>query len=147
MKREMSKQPVSHSIRRRRHGASSLEVIVALTLLVTVLGLSMTLIVRHGRLLMAQRHYRQALDELSNQLDRVTALPVDDIPQTLKQLSLSEFAAARLTAGKLSAELKPADMGQRITMRLTWNEPHEQSVSMTGWILPRAGAPGGQRER
>ena len=100
MKRELSKHPVGYSTRRAPSRSELLEVIVALTLLVTVLSLSMSLIVRHGRLLIAQRHYRQALDELSNQMDRVTALPADDVPQTLKQLSLSEFAAARLHGGE-----------------------------------------------
>jgi hypothetical protein len=80
-------------------------------------------------------------------MDRVTARPAEDVPQTLKQLSLSQFAAARLSAAKLSAELKPVDIGQRVTLHLTWNEPHEHSVSMTGWIFPRAGAPDEQKQR
>ena len=129
------------AIKRRRGATSVLEVIVALTLLLSVLSLSVSLILRHGHLLTAQRHYRQALDELSNQMDRVTALPEDEVPQALKQLSLSPFAVARLSAAKLSADLKPGDMGQRITMRLTWNESHEQIVSMTGWIFPQTGPP------
>jgi hypothetical protein len=147
MKREFSKIRTSYSIRRSRRATSTLEVIVALTLLLTALSLSVSLIVRHGRLLIAQRHYRLALDELSNQMDRVTALPAEDVPQSLKQLSLSQFAAARLSAAKLSAELKPADIGQRVTLYLTWNEPREHNVSMSGWIFPRAGAPGEQKPR
>jgi hypothetical protein len=146
MKRKSSKYRTSCSTRRHRRATSALEVIVALTLLLTVLSLSVSLTMRHGRLLTSQRHYRQALDELSNQMDRVTALTVDDVPQTLKQLSLSQFAAARLSAGKLSAELKPTDIGQRVTLHLTWNEPPEQSVSMTGWIFPRAEALGEQNK-
>jgi hypothetical protein len=104
-----------------------------------VLSLSVSLIVRHGHLLVAQRHYRQALDELSNQLDRLTGQPADDIARIVKQLSVSPFAASRLSAAKLSAELKPADIGQRVTLHMTWNEAHEQSVSMTGWVIPRGG--------
>src|SRR5690349_8609242 len=104
MTREFSIYRARYSARRHRRAASALEVIVALTLLITVLSMSVSLIVRHGRLLVSQRHYRQALDELSNQMDRVTALPADDVPQTLKQLSPSPFAAARLSAAKLTAE-------------------------------------------
>src|SRR3954465_14988192 len=95
------------STRRPRRAASTLEVIVALTLLLSVLSLSVSLIMRHGHLLTAQRHYRQALDELSNQMDGRAALPADEVPQAVKQLSLSQFAAARLSAAKLSADLKP----------------------------------------
>jgi hypothetical protein len=141
MKCELSKRPAVRSNRHCRGATSTLEVIVALTLLLSVLSLSVSLIMRHGHLLTAQRHYRQALDELSNQMDKVTALPADEVPQALKQLSLSPFAVARLSAAKLKADLKPADVGQRITMQLTWNESHEQTVSMTGWIFPQTGPP------
>jgi hypothetical protein len=137
MKRELTKLSAICSNRRGRRATSMLEVIVALTLLVSVLSLSVSLIVRHARLLTAQRHYRQALDELSNQMDRITALPADDVAQTLKQLSPTQFAAARLQGAELSAEVNPADIGQRVTLRLTWNEPHEHSVSMSSWIFPR----------
>jgi hypothetical protein len=144
MKRELSKYPATGSIKRCRRAFGSLEVIVALTLLLSVLSLSASLIVRHGRLLVTQRHYRQALDELSNQVDRLTALPADDVPQALKQVSLSQFAATRLPGAKLTADIKPADIGQRFILRLTWKEHHEQSETMTGWILPRTS---GQAEK
>src|ERR671919_757535 len=103
MERESSKYSGARSLKRTRCAASMLEVTVALTLLVSVLSLSVSLIFRHARLLTDQRHYRQALDELSNQMDRVTALPADDAPQALTQLSPSQFTAARLAAVKLSA--------------------------------------------
>src|SRR3954468_4005742 len=108
MKREMFKHPIRYSIRTRRRATSTLEIIVALTLLLSVLSLSVTLIIRHGHLLVAQRHYRQALDELSNQMEHVTTLPADDVPQALKQLSVSEFTIVRLADPKLTSELKPA---------------------------------------
>jgi hypothetical protein len=145
MKREMLKHSNGYSIRTRRRATSTLEIIVALTLLVSVLGLSVSLIIRHGHLLVAQRHYRQALDELSNQMERVTALPGGNLPQALKQLSISEFTTSRLVDSKLTAESKPADIGQRVTLQLTWNESRGQSVSMTGWVFPRDGATGEQK--
>jgi hypothetical protein len=123
--------------RRHRRALSSLEVIVALTVLLSALSISVSLIVRHGRLLITQRHYRQALDELSNQMDRLTTLPSEEIEPALKQVSVSPFAAARLSAAKLSADAKPADIGKRLTLRLTWKEGHEHSVAMTGWLMPR----------
>src|SRR5207247_1900824 len=126
---------------RYRRAISTLEVLVSLTLLMTVLSVSLSLIVRHGHLLVAQRHYRLALDELSNQLDRLTSQPSEDAQQAINQLSVSPFTAGRLPAAKLSAELKPADIGQRVTLRLVWHELHEETVSMTGWTFPRAGRP------
>src|SRR2546423_14987771 len=87
---------------RRRLATSTLEVLVSLTLLMSVLSVSLPLIVRHGHLLMVQQHYRLALDELSNQLDRLTGMPAADVPQALKQLSGSPFTAARLGAPHLN---------------------------------------------
>jgi hypothetical protein len=113
-----------------------LEVIVSLTLLMTVLSVSLPLIFRHSQLLVAQRHYRQALDELSNQLDRLTSLAGADLDKALKQLSPSPFVVARLSNVKLEGESKPDDTGQRVTLQLTWNDPHEERVTMTGWLFP-----------
>src|SRR2546423_15470355 len=121
---------------RRRLATSVLEVIVSLTLLMSVLSVSLPLIVRHGRLLMVQQHYRLALDELSNQLDRLTGMRAEDVPLALKQLSVSPFTAARLVGAKLNAEMKPAEIGQRLTVRLTWKDSQDQSATMTGWVLP-----------
>src|SRR5438094_303290 len=139
MKRERSTQSANDCTSRGRGAMSTLEVLVSLTLLMTVLKYSLPLIVRHEHLLVEQRHYRVALDELSNQLDRLAGMPPGDVPQALKILSPSPFAAAHLTAAKLSAELKPADIGQRITLSLAWNDPHEETISMAGWIFPPAG--------
>jgi len=132
---------------RRRVAISTLEVLVAFTLLTSVLSVSLPLIVRHGRLLVAQRHYRLALDELSNQLDRLTGMPAEDLPQALKQLSVSQFTAARLVGAKLNAELKPADIGQSLTLRLTWKESQEQTATMTSWIIPSRPAPSNQAQK
>ena len=133
-------KPLANSRRQTRHATSMLEVIVALTLLICVLSVSVSLLFRHGRLLIAQRHYRQALDEVSNQLDRITALQLSDVASSLKKLAVSEFAAERLADAKLTGEATPTDIGQRVVLRLTWKEAQEQTVAMTGWILPSSRA-------
>src|SRR6266480_5409484 len=127
MRNEPFTLPNRNRSSRRRLATSTLEVLVPLTLLMSVLSVSLPLIVRHGRLLMVQQHYRLALDELSNQLDRLTGMRAEDVPLALKQLSVSPFTAARLVGAKLNAELKPAEIGQSFTIRLTWNESQEQS--------------------
>ena len=123
-----------------RRAISSLEVLVAFTLLSSVLALSTPLIVKHGRLLTAQRDYRLALDELSNQLERLTALPDEDRSAALRQLAPSAFAAKRLPGAQLRGELDALDLGQCLTLRLSWDEPQRAAapVVMTAWILPRA---------
>lgn len=113
-----------------------LEVIVSLTLLMSVLSVALPLMFRHGHLLVAQRHYRQALDELSNQLDRLTSLSDADLDKALKQLSPSPFVVARLSNVKLRGASKPDDGARRVTLQLSWNDPREERVTMTGWVFP-----------
>jgi hypothetical protein len=120
-----------------RRGTSALEVLVALTLLTSTLSLSLPLVVRHGRLLVDQRDYRLALDELSNQMDRLTALPENEVQTAREGLAVSEFAAARLSQAKLSREFEPVDIGGRLTLRLTWGGQEQHDVSMAAWIIPR----------
>jgi hypothetical protein len=128
-----------------RRATTMLETIVAFTLLSSVLSVSLPLAVRHGRLLIDQRNYRIALDELTNQLDRLTALPEDDVPAAVGKLAPSEFAETRLSHIELAGELAPADVGRRVRLRLTWGGLQPQTVSMTAWITPSLQSPGEQQ--
>ena len=121
-------------------GTSMLEVLVSLTLISTVISASTTLIVRNGRMLTSQRDYRLALDELSNQLDRITSLSQADRVKALEQLTPSGFTAERLPGAKLTGELSEAEPGQRLILRLQWNEPQREKapVAMAAWIFPSA---------
>ena len=132
-----SANPIQRSEDRRR-GISSVEIIVAFTLLSGVLAASASLMVKHGRQLQAQRHYRLGLDELSNQIERISALPGDERQQAVENLEPSEFAVQHLPGAKLNGELQPADVGQRLVLRLTWDEPQRQEAPLTlaAWIFP-----------
>jgi hypothetical protein len=120
-------------------------VLVAFTLLSTALSLSLPLVIRHGRLLESCRHYRLALDELSNQLDRLTALPEAGARTELKQLKPSSFLAAKLPGAELTGQLQPVDFGSRLTLRLSWRDMPQQptTVAMAAWILSAASQPDG----
>jgi hypothetical protein len=119
-----------------RRATTMLEVIVSLSLLMSALSLSLPLIVQHGRLLIEQRNYRLALDELSNQLDRLSAANADDLPGALRKIAVSPFTAERLHNAKLASDLKPTDVGLRLTLKLTWKNAHEQKVALAAWIVP-----------
>ena len=121
-----------------RVGTLTLELLVAFSLLTTVLAVSVPLAVRHGRILVTERHYRLALEELTNQLDRLTALPSDDLPAELERLKPSSFTAQRLAGVRLEGALQPADVGQRLTLAITWDEPQrrEAPLKLAAWILP-----------
>ena len=135
------------SANNRRPGTSTLEVIVAFTLLTGVLAALAPLVVKHRRLLTAQRDYRLALDEVSNQLERLTALPEGEISAALQSLRPSEFAAAKLPGAELRGEFESIDFGRRLRLDLAWDEPGRRGapVSLAAWIVPdgasRAGTP------
>jgi hypothetical protein len=135
-------RPLTKS-RRRTAGASSLEALVAFTLFTTTLAAFVPLVVRHNRLLAAQREYRLALDELSNQLERLRALPRQQLPQELEELRPSEYAAARLPGASLRGELAAADLGERLQLRLVWDEPQRRMapVTLATWIYPDPRSP------
>ena len=106
-----------------RSGALVIEAFVALTLLTTVLSVAVPLVVQHGRLLADCRSYRLALDELSNQLDRLSALPAEELAASLQQLRPSELTARSLPGAKLTSQLDSVDLGVRLTLRISWGEP------------------------
>src|SRR3954462_11818418 len=97
---------------RRRSATTMLEVIVSLSLLMSALSLSLPLVLKHGHLLIEQRNYRLALEELSNHLDRLAGTSPSDLPGSLQQLAVSPFTSERLHDAKLTADLKAADVGQ-----------------------------------
>jgi hypothetical protein len=144
MHRTISNSTSFASDGRRRRGTSTIDVMVALTLLITLMSVATPLVVRHGRLWRSQRDYRLALDELSNQLERLTGLPAAELPAALKQLSPSDFVAQRLPGAKLVGRLEPADVGQRLTLELSWRETGRKKspVSLAAWIVapPRRSA-------
>jgi hypothetical protein len=123
--------------RSRRRATTALEIIISFTLLSTALACATPLVVRHTHLLASQRHYRLALDELSNQLERLSASPPAELPAAVEQLAPSEFAAAHLPGAELHGQLADADSGQRLTLKLTWDEPQrrEAPLSLSTWIV------------
>ena len=75
-----------------------MEMLVAFTLLTSVLALSAPLVVRHGRVLVTARHYRLALEELSNQMERLTALAGRNPEMAILVVSLVPLAMGYVTA-------------------------------------------------
>jgi hypothetical protein len=112
--------------------------LIAFTLLITAMSVATPLVVRHARLLKSQRDYRLALDELSNQLDVLCALPAGDLPRAIEAITLSDFAAQYLRGTTLTGDLQPAESGTRITLTLSWKDanPPRAPVSLAAWVFP-----------
>jgi hypothetical protein len=125
----------------RRRGTTTIELLVSFTLLTTVLGAALPLVVRHGRILNSARQYRMALDELSNQAERIASLSHDDAMQAIEEVKPSPFAAEHLPGVELTADLASSEGAERVTLSLSWDEPGRRAapVSLVAW-LPRDGA-------
>jgi hypothetical protein len=137
---EIQRRPAPPRGLGRRLGTSSLEVLVACTLLSSVLAVATPLVVKHGQLLRAQRDYRLALDELSNQLEQLQALPDARFAEAVATIAPSDFASARLPDLKLRAEVATIDTGQRLTLLATWNEigRDRAPLSLAAWRFSAA---------
>jgi hypothetical protein len=106
--------------------------------LTTVMAVATPLVVRHGRLLTSAREYRIAIEELSNQLERLAVLPAGERSAQAAHLAPSDFAESHLRGARLTATLAPADFGDRLTLELVWDEPQRRDapVRLVAWLAP-----------
>ena len=121
----------------RRRGLMVTELIVAATLLVVIMSVVGALTVRCGRLWQDSRHYRLAIDELTNQLERLTALNEADLAGAIAELSPSQQIRSALPSPFLSAERLADENGSRLVLQLTWDRLGKKTpVTLVGWIDP-----------
>jgi hypothetical protein len=142
----LSQLPAESSTNKRcgsRRGFSMLDLLVAFTLLVAAMSISTQLVVRHAQLVKSQRNYRLALDELTNQLDRLTALTPSEIPKAMESVVPSEFIAERLPNARLSGELAEIAGGSRVSLDITWDEMghRKKPVTMAAWVFESSPLP------
>lgn len=117
------------------HGTTTLEVIVAGTLLLATLGSLFTLVPHLGKLWRSSRDYHIAINELANQLEAITILPESDQDKALEKLEVSSDARDVLHSPELSHQLIDDESGKRIVLSIQWQrEPDAKPVSMTAWI-------------
>jgi len=122
---------------RDRRGLFLTELIVAAGILVVVMSVVTTLTVKNARLRQDARHYRLAVDELSNQLDRLTSLDEASRQRALENLSPSPQIEDALPNPALKAETITDADGKRLVLRLSWDRPGKRmQVTLVGWINP-----------
>jgi hypothetical protein len=123
-----------------RSGTTIIELVVSFTLLMAVLGASLPLVVRHGRILTSARQYRIALDELSNQAERIASLGHSEANLALIELKCSAFASEHLPGAELTGVIAASEGIERVTLSLVWDEPGRRSapLSLVAWLRPNA---------
>lgn len=113
------------------------ELLVAATLLVTILSVATQLTVRTGRLRHETQRQQLALNELGNQMDRLTAASESQRAKWLADLRPSDEAARVLPDAELTGEELRDEHGRRLVLRLSWNQAMPTPpLLLTGWIEP-----------
>lgn len=127
-----------HSLyRSTRRGLLMTELIVAATLLITSLSLLVTLSFRTGKLWQDSRHYALAVNELTNQLERLTALDAAEIGDQLARLRPSTEIQSALPNPFLKGEQVEDEFGTRVVLEIEWDRPgNAKPVKLTAWVAP-----------
>ena len=134
-KRVMRTPSNTRHSRKCRRGFLMTELIVAATLLIAVMSVVTPLAVRSGRLWQDSRHYRLAIEELSNQLERLTALNARQRKIAVQKLALSPEISTVLPNPVLSAETLADEDGIRLVLHLSWDRLGKNNpVAMVAWI-------------
>ena len=108
---------------RPRRGAMATELIVAATLLVSVIGTAVPLAIGARRIQRDARHYQLAIEELSNQLDRLSSLDSATRDAALTALAPSEEISQVLGDATLAGQVVRDADGTRLVVTLDWQRP------------------------
>ena len=118
-----------------RRGFTMTELIVAATLLISVLSVAAPWVVRNGRIRHDARRQLVALDELSNQIDRLTALDQTALRQALDQLQPSADTQRVLPNAVFEAKVVTDAAGRRLALGLSWDRPgNPPPLTLVGWF-------------
>lgn len=119
----------------KRLGLSATEVIVAATLLLSMLGLVVPTTMRAARISRDARHYQIAMNELSNQFEYLSCMSEPELTSALPTLEISDQARQSLENARLEASLSTQEDGVRITLSLNWDRGVDaKPLQLTGWL-------------
>lgn len=111
------------------------DLVVGATLLVALISFVAPLAVRTGRLWQDTDRTRLALDELSNQLERITRLEESELPAALESLTPSPHLAKRLPSATIEGETITDTDGTRVVLSLHWDRVGlAKPITLVGWV-------------
>ena len=120
---------------RSRRGLSITEVVVAATLVVSMIGIVVPLAVRIGRVWQSTRQYRLAYNELSNQMELLTSIGESQCAAELSQLKISDKLTDALPGARLQGELVRDHDGTRLVLSLDWERGSKSvPIALVGWL-------------
>ena len=141
--RRFQKNTCNSALRhRRRRGGLMVEAMIASLAIGTAAVLTVSMLITiSGNRRTAERTL-VATQELSNQLERLTARPWGELtPELVKDVQLSTSAAARLPHGELRVRLQAVELprpGKRLEGELRWQDRGNSwrpPLRMTTWVF------------
>lgn len=122
-----------------RAGTTLTELVVAGVLFLSAVGIVSTSALSVQRVWKDGERYRFAVDELSNQLEFLTALEIEDVDEAINNLEVSEAAAERLPDAKIDVKVADSGKGIRIELSLAWRRVGDADpVTLSGWIANKS---------
>jgi hypothetical protein len=140
MASQVSTTAAMHILRKNRgarRASAMTELIVAATLLIAGLSLLGSVAVRTGKLWQDTRRYQLAIDELTNQLERLTSIDDSEIDEQLAKLTVSPAVEDVLPSARLSGRKLSDDNGTRVMLEIEWDRLGTvEPLKLVGWISP-----------
>jgi prepilin-type N-terminal cleavage/methylation domain-containing protein len=125
----------STQLRKVRRGFTIVEVIVSASLLVVVMTFITTLAFRVDQTWKQIAHQRVAMNELSNQLDRLLHLNSDKLDTAIDAIEASSELRQTLPNPRLTAERIDDELGKRVVLRLNWQRRFPgRPLELIGWL-------------
>ena len=132
-------------INRSRSGFTSTELVVASSLMVATMAIIGPLAFRTSRLWKDTRDQQLAMQALSAELERLTALDPATRAQQIDNLTPSESLRLVAPDANLSAAIVENDDGVQLVVSLDWNQPNapRAPLKLVGWLdtLPQEETP------
>lgn len=123
----------------RRRGTSMIECVVSASILIVAMGTVTTMAFRLSRVWIQTGHQRIAMNELTNQIERLIESEPDKIDAMISDLKPSPAVERSLDQPHLSGRRVNDGFGDRVTLQLQWRSTHPiGAVELTGWIDPIA---------
>ncbi len=118
-----------------RAGFTMIEAVVSAGLLMVVMSFVVQMTFRIDGVWGDTHHHRIAIQELSNQLDRLTRLSAEEVVIELQQLQPSEAIRETLHEATISGELVKDEFGQRVALQLNWDKRQPgKPMEMSAWL-------------
>lgn len=115
-------------------GVTLVELLVAVVLMTASVGLIASMTIRIHHVWKEVSYRRVALAELNNQLEHLTRLPPQDLPQAIDNLQASKACLTMLSGVTLEGDLTDDQLGTRITLRINWQRKVPGlPLRLSGW--------------